>query len=123
VEDKIEVLVCGPPIRREVAIFITLAAGHAQANLCHRCSRQWQRSRAPRAAALAADGEVMQILAPRLNPADLDMHGMAELRRGSCCTILHDLAHALAVANAQSTSTTFCGMPSLRSSGRGASFV
>ena len=94
-EDEIEALGGDLPIRREVAVFIALAPGYAEAKLCYRRARRWQRPRAPHTAALAADGELVEILVPCLKSGDLDMHGVAEFGMGCRRALLHDLAHTL----------------------------
>jgi hypothetical protein len=93
-EDEIEVLSGDLLVRREVAVFIALTANRPEAQLWHRCSRRRQRPGAAGAAALAADGELVKIVAPRLEPADLDMHGVTELGMRRCRAFLYHLPQA-----------------------------
>src|SRR5262249_35673411 len=82
------------PIRREVAIFIALAPDNAKAQLCQRSSHGWQRPGAAYRAALTTDGEVIEIVASRLEPTDLDMHRVAKFGMGHGRALLRHLAHA-----------------------------
>ena len=94
VEDKIEAFGGDLPIRREVAVFIALAPDNAKAQLCHRGSHGWQCPGAAYRAALTADGEVIEIVASRLEPAYLDVHRVVEFGMGHGRALLRHLAHA-----------------------------
>ncbi len=94
VKDKIEALGGDLPIRREVTVVIALAPSNAKAQLCHRGSHGWQRPGAAHRAALTTDGEVIEIVASRLEPAHLDVHRVAEFGMGHGCALLRHLAHA-----------------------------
>ena len=94
VEHEIEALLGDAAIGRVVAVLVFLAAGECEPDLRDSRAGRRRSARARHAAALCADGELIEVVARWLEPAHLDVHGMAELRttgRGA----LDDLAHAL----------------------------
>ena len=62
--------------------------------MCHWSSHGWQRPGAAHRAALTADGEVIEIVASRLEPANLDVHRVAQFGMGHGRALLCHLAHA-----------------------------
>src|SRR5262249_17537012 len=83
------------PIRREVAVVIALASDNAKAQLGYWGAHGWQRPGTAYRAALTADSEVIEIVASRLEPANLDVHGGAEFGMGHGRALLRHLAQAL----------------------------
>src|SRR5206468_11466032 len=94
VKHEIELLLGNAPVGGEEAVLIFLAAREAEPDLRNRCTGGRQRARAPDAAALRADRELVEVIARGLEPAHLDMDGMAELRMSDRRALLGDLAHA-----------------------------
>src|SRR5688572_18502905 len=95
VEDEIEALVGDAPPRGEVPVLVTLAAGDREAHARHRRARGRQRAAAPDRAALAAEGELVMVIAAGLKSAHLDVHRVAELRMVNRLAWLHGLTHGL----------------------------
>ena len=81
-------------VRHEVTVVITLAPGNAKAQLCHRGAHCWQHPGAAYRATLTADGEVTELVASWLEPANLDVHRVAVFGMGHGRTLLRHLAHA-----------------------------
>ena len=95
VEYEIEPLLREAAPGGEEAVFIFLAAGDAEANLGNGHAGRRQRARAPDVAALAADRELVEIIARGIEPADLDMHRVADFGMRDCRAFLCDLTHAV----------------------------
>ena len=80
VEDEVELLLGDPPERGEVAVFVVLAAADGEAQAI---DRRAGGGRGPGAAGLAhfiAGAKAVEIVAPRLEPVDLDVDAVPELR-------------------------------------------
>jgi hypothetical protein len=74
---------------------VQLAADDAEASLPDRCTNGRQRARATDWAALSADRELVEIIARRFEPVDLDMHRMAKFGMRDRGAVADHLPHGL----------------------------